>query len=88
MKEIELKEAGKISRLTNKTFQFDPRIGEGYWSANYFLKSREIAEKHLAGHIVKEQWAFSPNSAAASALTTLCSAKVGTISAISEASNP
>lgn len=56
MKEIALKEAGKISRLTNKTFQFDPRIAEGYFSANYFLKSREIAEKHLAGHIVKEQW--------------------------------
>lgn len=54
--EIKLKEAGKISRLTNKTFKLDPRIGEGYYSANYFLKSREIVAKFAPGHIVTEQW--------------------------------
>lgn len=54
--EIKLKEAGKISRLTDKTFKLDTRIGEGYFSANYFLKTREIAEKELPGHIVLEQW--------------------------------
>ncbi len=54
--EIKLKEAGKISRLTNRTFHFDSRIGEGYYSANYFLKSREIVERKMPGHIVLEQW--------------------------------
>jgi nicotinate phosphoribosyltransferase len=54
--EITLKEAGKISRLTNKTFRFDPRIAEGYYSANYFLKSRSIVMKYAPGHIVTEQW--------------------------------
>ncbi len=54
--EIHLKEQGKISRLTNKTFQFDSRIGEGFWSANYFLKTREIVRKCAPGHIVEEQF--------------------------------
>jgi nicotinate phosphoribosyltransferase len=54
--EIKLKEAGKISRLTNKTFKFDPRIADGYYSANYFLKSREIVLKYAPNHIVTEQW--------------------------------
>jgi nicotinate phosphoribosyltransferase len=54
--EIRLKEAGKISRLTNKTFHFDPRIAEGYFSANYFLKSRQIVLENAPGHIVEEQW--------------------------------
>ena len=56
IKEITLKEQGKISRLTNKTFQFDRRIGEGYYSANYFLKSRAIVSHFAPGHIVTEQW--------------------------------
>ena len=54
--EIKLKEAGKIKRLTNKTFQFDPRIGEGYYSANYFLKSRKIVAHQHPGHTVTMQW--------------------------------
>lgn len=54
--EITLKEQGKIKHLTNKTFKFDPRIAEGYYSANYFLKSRQIALHQLPGHIVTEQW--------------------------------
>jgi nicotinate phosphoribosyltransferase len=54
--EMRLKEAGKISRLTNKTFKFDPRIADGYYSANYFLRSRQIVLDHAPGHIVTEQW--------------------------------
>src|SRR5699024_1934644 len=47
MKEIEQKLTGKIDRLTNKTFKFDERVGEGWFSAVYFLKTREIVEKKL-----------------------------------------
>ncbi|MBP5216288.1 MAG: hypothetical protein J6038_00445, partial [Bacilli bacterium] len=54
--EIKLKEQGKIKRLTNKTFQFDPRIGAGHYSANYFLRSRQIVAKQHPGHIVTMQW--------------------------------
>lgn len=54
--EIKLKEAGKISRLTNKTFNFDPRLGEGFFAANYFLKSRKIVTENAPGHIVTMQW--------------------------------
>lgn len=54
--EIHLKEQGKIARLSNKTFHFDPRIGAGYYSANYFLKSREIVLRYAPNHIVTEQW--------------------------------
>lgn len=44
-KEISLKLDGKIDRLTNKTFKFDERIKEGWFSAVYFLKTKEIAQK-------------------------------------------
>ena len=54
--EIKLKEAGKISRLTNKTFNFDSRLGEGFFAANYFLKSRKIVTENAPGHIVTMQW--------------------------------
>ena len=54
--EVTLKEQGKISRLTNKTFQFDPKLGEGFYAANYFLKSREIVEKCAPNHIVTMQF--------------------------------
>lgn len=56
MKEIELKLQGKINRLTNKTFKFDERIGEGWFSAVYFLKTREIIEKKLPNNIVTMQF--------------------------------
>ena len=56
MLEIELKEQGKISRLTNKTFQFDKRLGEGFFSANYFLKSNKIVKLNEPNHIVTMQW--------------------------------
>lgn len=56
MKEIEQKLQGKIKRLTNKTFKFDKRIGEGWFSAVYFLKTREIVERHLPNNIVTMQF--------------------------------
>ena len=56
MTEIELKEQGKISRLTNKTFQFDKRLGEGFFSANYFLKSNKIVKENEPNHNVTMQW--------------------------------
>ena len=55
MLEIELKEQGKISRLTNKTFQFDKRLGEGFYSANYFLRSNKIVKENEPNHIVTMQ---------------------------------
>ncbi len=55
-KEIVLKEKGLIKRLSNKTFKFDQRIGEGYFSANYFIKAREIVRDLMPGHVVTEQW--------------------------------
>ena len=56
MLEIELKEAGKIKRLTNKTFNFDPRLKDGFYSANYFLKSRKIVKENEPNHLVTMQW--------------------------------
>jgi len=58
MKELEitLKEKGKIKRLTNKTFKFPKLIKEGYYSANYFLKTRKIVLKHLKNHEVMMQF--------------------------------
>ncbi|MDE5415872.1 nicotinate phosphoribosyltransferase [Alkalihalobacterium chitinilyticum] len=62
MKEIELKLQGKIKRLTNKTFKFDERVREGWFSAVYFLKTREIVEKHKPNNIVTMQF-FQKNNA-------------------------
>src|SRR5574344_2954467 len=45
--EIELKKAGKISRLTNKTFCFDKRIKDGFFSANYFLRAHNTVKHYL-----------------------------------------
>ncbi|WP_100373801.1 nicotinate phosphoribosyltransferase [Bacillus sp. FJAT-45037] len=56
MKEIELKMQGKIKRLTNQTFKFDDRIQEGWFSAVYFLKTREIINKHHADNIITMQF--------------------------------
>lgn len=56
MNEVELKKAGKISRLTNKTFKFPKELGEGFYSANYFLKSQKIVKENLPNHIVTMQW--------------------------------
>ncbi|MGJ9460658.1 nicotinate phosphoribosyltransferase [Oceanobacillus sp. CF4.6] len=56
MKEIEQKLTGKIKRLTNKTFKFDERIKEGWFSAVYFLKTKEIAEKKMPDNYVTIQF--------------------------------
>lgn len=54
--EITLKEKGKIARLTNKTFQFDSRLKDGFFAANYFLKARDIVKKYNPNHIVTMQF--------------------------------
>lgn len=56
MKEIEKKLQGEISRLTNQTFKFDERVGEGWFSAVYFLKTKEIAEKMIPDNQVTMQF--------------------------------
>lgn len=56
MKEIHQKLNGDISRLTNKTFKFDTRIKDGWFSAVYFLKTREMAEKKLPRNHVTMQF--------------------------------
>lgn len=56
IKEIDLKNAGKISRLTNKTFQFDPLIKEHFYTAYYFVKTMQIIEAKLPNHIVTMQF--------------------------------
>src|SRR5690625_4353650 len=62
MKEIEQKLAGKINRLTNKTFKFDQRIKEGWFSAVYFLKTKEIAEKKVPQNHVTMQFFQKENA--------------------------
>lgn len=56
MKEIEWKLQGKIPRLTNETFKFDERVGEGWFSAAYFLKTREIIKEFCPGAVVTMQF--------------------------------
>ncbi|MGL4952890.1 MAG: nicotinate phosphoribosyltransferase, partial [Culicoidibacterales bacterium] len=56
MKEIDLKISGEIKRLTNKTFKFDERIGEGWFSAVYFLKTQQIVEQFQEDNIVTMQF--------------------------------
>ncbi|WP_226036392.1 nicotinate phosphoribosyltransferase [Aquibacillus saliphilus] len=62
MKEITLKLNGQIKRLTNKTFKFDERIKEGWFSAVYFLKTKEIAEKVIPNNEITMQF-FQKNQA-------------------------
>lgn len=61
-KEIAKKLQGKIDRLTNETFKFDERIKEGWFSAVYFLKTKEIAEKKRPNNEVIMQF-FQKESA-------------------------
>ena len=56
MKEIQLKLQGKLKRLTNETFKFDERVKEGWFSAVYFLKTREIAKKYKPDTIITMQF--------------------------------
>ncbi|OEH91787.1 nicotinate phosphoribosyltransferase [Bacillus solimangrovi] len=62
MKEINLKLQGKIKRLTNRTFKFDERVGEGWFSAVYFLKSKEIVKKYKPNNIVTMQFFQKDNA--------------------------
>src|SRR5690625_711087 len=62
MKEIEQKLSGKIERLTNKTFKFDERIREGWFSAVYFLKTKKIAEEKLPNNYVTMQFFQKENA--------------------------
>jgi nicotinate phosphoribosyltransferase len=62
MKEIELKLQGKIKRLTNKTFKFDKRIGEGWFSAVYFLKTKKIVEEKIPNNMVTMQFFQKDNA--------------------------
>ncbi|TMU85952.1 nicotinate phosphoribosyltransferase [Bacillus sp. BHET2] len=62
MKEIELKLQGKLNRLTNHTFKFDERIKDGWFSAVYFLKTKEIAKKKKPDAVVTMQF-FQKNHA-------------------------
>lgn len=56
MKEIELKLRGEINRLTNKTFKFDERVADGWFSAVYFLKTREIVKEFKKDNVVTMQF--------------------------------
>lgn len=62
MKELELKMQGKIDRLTNKTFKFDERVQEGWFSSVYFLKSREIVRKFKPDNQVTMQFFQKQNA--------------------------
>ncbi|KAB2338869.1 nicotinate phosphoribosyltransferase [Cytobacillus depressus] len=62
MKEIELKLKGEIKRLTNKTFKFDERIRDGWFSAVYFLKTKDIVSKYHKDIVVTMQF-FQRNHA-------------------------
>ncbi|WP_106496873.1 nicotinate phosphoribosyltransferase [Lentibacillus sp. Marseille-P4043] len=62
MKEITQKLNGKIKRLTNKTFKFDERIKEGWFSAVYFLKTKEMAEQKLPNNHVTMQFFQKENA--------------------------
>lgn len=55
-KEFELKAKGKIKRLTNRTFKFDERVREGWFSAVYFLKSEQLATKYHQDSVVTMQF--------------------------------
>lgn len=56
MEEIKMKEKGLVRRLTNKTFRFDPRLKDGFFTANYFLKTRKIILENIPDQIVTMQF--------------------------------
>jgi nicotinate phosphoribosyltransferase len=62
MKEITLKLNGEIKRLTNKTFKFDERIKEGWFSAVYFLKTKKIVEEMVPNNHVTMQFFQKENA--------------------------
>ncbi|WP_186578346.1 nicotinate phosphoribosyltransferase [Aquibacillus kalidii] len=62
MKEITKKLNGEIERLTNETFKFDERVKEGWFSAVYFLKTKEIAEKLVPDNRITMQFFQKDNA--------------------------
>ncbi|WP_068674772.1 nicotinate phosphoribosyltransferase [Oceanobacillus sp. Castelsardo] len=62
MKEITLKLNGEIKRLTNRTFKFDERIKEGWFSAVYFLKTKKIVEEKVSNNHVTMQFFQKENA--------------------------
>ncbi|WP_156291534.1 nicotinate phosphoribosyltransferase [Oceanobacillus salinisoli] len=62
MKEITKKLNGEIKRLTNKTFKFDERIKEGWFSAVYFLKTKKIVEEKVPNNHVTMQFFQKENA--------------------------
>lgn len=56
MNELKRKELGLQERLTNETFKFDKRYGEGYFSASYFLKTEKIIKENFPDVIVTMQF--------------------------------
>ncbi|WP_085991660.1 nicotinate phosphoribosyltransferase [Oceanobacillus senegalensis] len=62
MKEITLKLNGEIKRLTNRTFKFDERIKEGWFSAVYFLKTKKIVEAKVPNNYVTMQFFQKDNA--------------------------
>ncbi len=56
MIELEQKEKGLIKRLTNKTFKFDSRIKDYWYTAAYFIKTTKIIEQHCPEKIVTMQF--------------------------------
>jgi nicotinate phosphoribosyltransferase len=56
MLEIEKKKQGLQSRLTNATFQFSPLLGQGLYSAQYFIKSQTIVKNWLPHQTVTMQF--------------------------------
>lgn len=60
--EIIQKQKGLIPRLTNKTFQFSEQLREGFYTANYFLKTQNIVRQFLPKQIVTMQFfQWQPN---------------------------
>lgn len=63
MYEFDAKQAGKLSRLTNATFQFDPHFPIQQYSASYFLKSATILNQHFKSKTPKVLIQFFQHSA-------------------------
>lgn len=56
LNEMQLKKAGKISRLTNETFQFPDSIRRHFYTANYFVKTQKIIRQMMPKQIVTMQF--------------------------------
>lgn len=56
MNEINKKILDPTFRLTNETFKFPPQIADHFYTANYFVKSSAIIEKHLPNTVVTMQF--------------------------------